>query len=96
MRFTEEVRPTRVRKQLKCSFCGKSEQEVKKLVAGPRVYICDECVAMAVHIMQCEPIGEMPASKDSGSLTEKLRDLWRWYLTHMLSRLSLRFSSTAI
>ena len=31
------------RKQLKCSFCGKSQEQVRKLIAGPNVYICDEC-----------------------------------------------------
>jgi ATP-dependent protease Clp ATPase subunit len=39
------------RKQLRCSFCKKKETEVSKLVAGPRVYICDECVACASRIM---------------------------------------------
>ncbi|MGH7286084.1 MAG: ClpX C4-type zinc finger protein, partial [Polyangiaceae bacterium] len=29
---------------LNCSFCGKSQKEVKKLIAGPTVYICDECI----------------------------------------------------
>jgi ATP-dependent Clp protease ATP-binding subunit ClpX len=29
---------------LNCSFCGKSQREVKKLIAGPGVYICDECI----------------------------------------------------
>ena len=37
--------------QLRCSFCGKNETEVLKLVAGPRVYICDGCVAIASQIM---------------------------------------------
>ena len=37
--------------KLHCSFCGKSETEVAKLVAGPRVYICDSCVAIASSIM---------------------------------------------
>ena len=36
---------------LACSFCGKSASEVSKLVAGPKVYICDACVAMASRIM---------------------------------------------
>ncbi len=36
---------------LKCSFCGKNETQVAKLVAGPRVYICDACVAAARRIM---------------------------------------------
>lgn len=38
-------------RQLRCSFCGKNETEVLKLVAGPRVYICDGCVAIASRIM---------------------------------------------
>lgn len=37
---------------LKCSFCGKSQRHVRKLIAGPKVYICDECVDLAVEI--CE------------------------------------------
>jgi ATP-dependent protease Clp ATPase subunit len=39
------------RKKLACSFCGKRASEVNKLVAGPKVYICDECVATASRIM---------------------------------------------
>src|SRR4029077_6000422 len=31
---------------LKCSFCGKSQKQVKKLIAGPGVYICDECIEL--------------------------------------------------
>ena len=34
-----------------CSFCGKSQKDVKKLVAGPGVYICNDCVALSVHVM---------------------------------------------
>src|SRR6478752_1124048 len=37
--------------QLKCSFCGKSQDEVRKLVAGPGVYICDECVELCNDIL---------------------------------------------
>jgi ATP-dependent Clp protease ATP-binding subunit ClpX len=38
-------------RKLVCSFCGKSAAEVSKLVAGPRVFICDSCVAEANRIM---------------------------------------------
>ncbi|MFL6211967.1 MAG: ClpX C4-type zinc finger protein [Pyrinomonadaceae bacterium] len=38
-------------RRLCCSFCGKDDTEVLKLVAGPRVYICDGCVAIASRIM---------------------------------------------
>jgi ATP-dependent Clp protease ATP-binding subunit ClpX len=34
-------------KLLYCSFCGKSQHEVRKLIAGPTVFICDECVELA-------------------------------------------------
>ncbi len=34
-----------------CSFCGKSQREVKKLIAGPTVYICDECIALCNDII---------------------------------------------
>jgi hypothetical protein len=37
--------------QLFCSFCGKSQRQVRKLVAGPGVYICDECIELCVEIM---------------------------------------------
>jgi len=40
---------------LKCSFCQKSEDEVEKLVAGPHVYICNECVATAARLMLERP-----------------------------------------
>ena len=36
---------------LQCSFCKKSEEQVEKLVAGPEVYICNECVAIAARLM---------------------------------------------
>ena len=40
--------------ELMCSFCGKSQDEVKKLIAGPSVYICDECVSLCDEIIQEE------------------------------------------
>ena len=43
---------TRQRRPLACSFCGRDETEVAKLVAGPKVYICDRCVAAARWIME--------------------------------------------
>ena len=41
-------------KQLKCSFCGKSQDQVKRLVAGPGVYICDECIELCQEIIDEE------------------------------------------
>ena len=48
---------------LKCSFCGKSQEQVTKLIAGPGVYICDECVELCNEILE-----EEPAEHDSSEL----------------------------
>ena len=56
---------------LKCSFCGKSQKQVKKLIAGPGVYICDECIDLCNEIIEEElsepselPLDELPKPKD--------------------------------
>jgi len=41
-------------KQLKCSFCGKSQDQVRRLIAGPNVYICDECIELCQEIIDEE------------------------------------------
>ncbi|MDR1070749.1 MAG: ATP-dependent Clp protease ATP-binding subunit ClpX [Gracilibacteraceae bacterium] len=45
-------------KKLKCSFCGKTQEQVKKLVAGPGVYICEECIALCNEIVDEELQGD--------------------------------------
>lgn len=52
---------------LRCSFCGKSQNEVKKLIAGPGVYICDECIDLCTDIIEEEKDRE-----DSSSATFKV------------------------
>ena len=42
------------KRQLKCSFCGKTQDQVRRLIAGPNVYICDECVELCDEIIQEE------------------------------------------
>ena len=42
------------RKKLRCSFCNKSQEQVRKLIAGPNVYICDECIEICSEIIQDE------------------------------------------
>ena len=51
-------------KLLYCSFCGKSQHEVRKLIAGPSVFICDECVDLCIDIIR-EDVGKDP-EKESG------------------------------
>lgn len=51
---------------LYCSFCGKSQHEVRKLIAGPTVFICDECVELCMDIVREE--NKTQITKDNGSL----------------------------
>jgi ATP-dependent Clp protease ATP-binding subunit ClpX len=50
--------------QLQCSFCGKSQRQVKKLIAGPGVYICDECIELCNEIIDEEFSGPEIAQQD--------------------------------
>jgi len=52
-------------RQLRCSFCRKKDSDVLKLVAGPHVYICDACVALATQIMNNPPTDDYPPSAQS-------------------------------
>ena len=53
-------------KQLRCSFCGKPQSQVRRLVAGPGVYICDECVEMCMDIVA-------DAIKETETATESIK-----------------------
>ncbi|AEO08249.1 ATP-dependent Clp protease ATP-binding subunit ClpX [Buchnera aphidicola] len=55
---------------LYCSFCGKNQKEVQKLIAGPKVYICDECIRLCNNIIH----QETPKQKTK-SITNKIHDL---------------------
>ena len=52
------------RRRLACSFCGKGEADVAKLVAGPKVFICDQCVSAASQIMEEGNSGNQPPSPE--------------------------------
>jgi len=64
------------RNRLACSFCGKTSAEVSKLVAGPRVYICDVCVATASRIMSASDGTNSEASVPS-------HRLWQWFIVRL-------------
>jgi ATP-dependent Clp protease ATP-binding subunit ClpX len=55
------------KKQLKCSFCGKTQEQVKRLVAGPGVYICDECIELCSEIIE-EEFEDLSPEKDFGEI----------------------------
>ena len=54
MRFRRRAASARKSTTLGCSFCGKHQRQVKRLVAGPDVYICNECVDLCVEIIARE------------------------------------------
>ena len=56
------------RRQLRCSFCQKRETEIQKLVAGPGVYICDECVSAAKIIIDDASDGHEHRQRAQGPL----------------------------
>ena len=55
-------------KLLYCSFCGKSQHEVRKLIAGPSVFICDECIELCNDIIRDEIAGDGGAEADGNNL----------------------------
>ena len=70
----------RRRRELSCSFCGKKESEIQKLVAGPRVTICDQCVALAQRIMENTPGGDVEASRTELSFWSRFIALVRKFI----------------
>ena len=78
------------KKQLKCSFCGKNQDQVRRLIAGPGVYICDECIELCSEIIADEfedniqlDVNTLPNQRDKSYLDqyvigqESSKNLWR-------------------
>lgn len=61
--------------RLKCSFCGKSQDQVKKLIAGPGVYICDECVDLCNEILDEELFEGAPSAGPSETVVPQMVDI---------------------
>ena len=60
---------------LYCSFCGKSQHEVRKLIAGPTVFICDECVELCMDIIREEHKVAFVKNKDGVPTPREIRDV---------------------
>jgi ATP-dependent Clp protease ATP-binding subunit ClpX len=60
---------------LVCSFCGKSQDEVKKLIAGPSVYICDECIELCNEIIEEEYQKEEAATRVTIPKPREIKDI---------------------
>ena len=59
---------------LKCSFCGKSQEQVRKLIAGPGVYICDECIDLCNEILDEELVDGHSGTTSSGGSSRQAAD----------------------
>jgi len=60
---------------LYCSFCGKSQHEVRKLIAGPTVFICDECVELCMDIIREESKSSLVKSRDGVPTPKEIRNV---------------------
>ncbi len=60
---------------LYCSFCGKSQHEVRKLIAGPTVFICDECVELCMDIIREENKSSLVKSRDGIPTPQEIREV---------------------
>ena len=63
-----------------CSFCGKSEHEVRKLIAGPTVFICDECVALCMDIIRAADKGVLAKDGDEIATPQEIYDVLNDYV----------------
>lgn len=66
--------------QLKCSFCGKTQDQVRKLVAGPGVYICDECIELCTEIVEEELGSEEEVELEDIPKPQEIRDILNEYV----------------
>ena len=80
---------------LYCSFCGKSQHEVRKLIAGPTVFICDECVELCMDIIKEENKSSLvkhqdgvPSPKEILSLKDRLNKIYSKHTGKSVSEIS--------
>jgi hypothetical protein len=97
------------KKPLHCTFCGKSQHEVRKLIAGPTVFICDECVELCMDIIGEENKSSLVKSRDGSPTPKEIRkvlddyerrleggpDVTMWILPASMSR-CMAFSNSAL
>jgi ClpX C4-type zinc finger len=75
--------------RLKCSFCGKKQSQVRKLIAGPGVYVCDECVSLCNEILDEEQFAETPGeiTKVDGTVKKSTKEAYQSFLQIKLPQL---------
>lgn len=80
---------------LYCSFCGKSQHEVRKLIAGPTVFICDECVELCTDIIREESKTNIVKSRDGVPVPRDIKNVLDDYVI-TLSAFCLSLFTTTI
>src|ERR1700692_3209420 len=73
-------------KTLYCTFCGKSQHDVRKLIAGPAVYICDECVDLCTDIVDDDPDHDEKLFRSMQGDEERARAMSTEELAHYVER----------
>jgi ClpX C4-type zinc finger protein len=63
-------------KVLRCSFCNKTQNEVRKLIAGPRVHICEECVDLCIDLLK-EELRKKPQNCLLCGMTKEMQEMTR-------------------
>lgn len=71
-RKLERTTGRKLPKALHCSFCGKSQHEVEKLIAGPMVFICNACVGMCDEVIAGQPVTDKSYNKPLERSSEQL------------------------
>src|SRR5690606_8189316 len=71
---------TETKNTLYCSFCGKSQHEVRKLIAGPTVFICDECVELCMDIIREEEKTALTRTSDGIPTPQEIKDFLDQYV----------------
>ena len=79
-------------KILYCSFCGKSQHEVRKLIAGPTVFICDECVELCMDIIREEHKTSLVKSKEGVPSPKEIKG--DAFFAHLLRLAALSIQQT--
>src|SRR3979411_2949352 len=72
-------------KPYRCSFCGKSQDQVRKLIAGQGVYICDECITLCREIVD-EEFMETPKARATGSKVPSPRRINEILYPHVIGQ----------
>src|SRR4030042_2346024 len=67
-------------KHLRCSFCGKSKESVKKFISGPNVYICNECISLCNEILAEEEEREQQDAVVPSPTPEEIKDILDQYV----------------